>query len=458
MTFFSKKIMMTSLALAVLSLAACTVQDKNIKAPAASNAESKVLNIQEWQTKNGARVLYVYAPGLPMLDMNIVVDAGSIRDGKQPGIANVSNGLLSHGAKLNNHNLSVNDISERFDSVGANFGVSTSKDYMTLSLRSLTDEKWLYKATETLKAIINAPTFKNSELLRIRKVLLTGIEAQKQSPSAIASKLFYKNLYGLHPYANQTVGTAASLKKITRKDLRAFYKKHFVARNTLVTIVGDINKTKAAALAERMVGRLAVGKKAPALAQVKDLAKAVSIHQEYPSSQTHITMGHPGLHRKDKDYITLYVANHILGGSGFGSRIMQEIREKRGLAYSSYSYFVPMLRRGPFTIGMQTSNKNTQEAKTVLLQTLKTFISEGPTEKELLHAQKNITGGFPLKVDSNSDISNYLSVIGFYHLPLTYLSDFNKKVNAVTVAKIKETIKRRMHPDKMVMVTVGTTK
>ena len=135
---------------------------------------------------------------------------------------------------------------------------------------------------------------------------------------------------------------------------------------------------------------------------------------------------------------------------------MEEIREKRGLAYSSYSYFSPMLKRGPFIMGMQTSNEKTSEAMTVLKETLNTFIEQGPTEKELLHSKKNITGGFPLRIDSNSDISNYLAVIGFYNLPLTYLKDFNKKVEAVTLAKIKEAVKRRINPEKMLTITVGT--
>lgn len=135
---------------------------------------------------------------------------------------------------------------------------------------------------------------------------------------------------------------------------------------------------------------------------------------------------------------------------------MEEIREKRGLAYSSYSYFVPMLKRGPFIMGMQTSNKQTDEALKVLKETLNEYVSKGPTEKELSHSKKNITGGFPLRIDSNSDISNYLAVIGFYNLPLSYLKDFNKRVEAVSLSQIKETLKRRINPEKMFTVTVGT--
>ncbi len=418
---------------------------------------SKTVNIQEWKTKNGVRVLYVFAPELPMVDIQAIFDAGSVRDGNKPGLASLTNGLLSHGAKLGNKTLSVDDISERFDSVGARFGAGASKDKAEISLRTLTDSKWLSKSVATMQAIINAPIFDKEELERVRKQLLISFEGRKQSPGTIASESFYKGLYGNHPYALPSIGAEKSIKKLSRTDLISFYKKYYVAENALVTIVGDVDRKKAEALAEQIVGQLPVGKKAAALSAVKDLQAASSVHHEFPSSQTHIIMGQPGIHRKDKDYFTLYVANHILGGSGFGSRIMEEIREKRGLAYSSYSYFVPMLKRGPFTIGMQTSNKQTDEAMKVLKETLNNYVKNGPTEKELLHAKKNITGGFPLRVDSNSDISGYLAVIGFYNLPLSYLKDFNSRVEAVSLQQIKDALKRRIHPEKMFTVTVGTS-
>ena len=416
----------------------------------------KTVDIKEWKTSNGVRVLYVYAPELPMLDIKAVFDAGSVHNGNKPGLASLTSSLMSHGAILDGNTLSVDDISERFDSVGARFGASASKDNAEISLRSLTDEKWLAKSIATMQAIINAPTFDKKELERVRKQRLISFESRKQSPSTVASETFYKGLYKDHPYAVPGIGTEESVKTLSRNDLMGFYEKYYVSKNALVTIVGDVDRKKAESLAEQIIGKLPAGEAAPELIAVKDLQTASSTHHEFPSSQTHITMGQLGMHRKDKDYFTLYVANHILGGSGFGSRIMKEIREKRGLAYSSYSYFAPMMRRGPFTIGMQTSNKQTDEALKVLKETLKNYIENGPTKEELLHAKKNITGGFPLRIDSNSDISGYLSMIGFYNLPLTYLKDFNSRIDAITLEQIKETLKRRIKPDKMFTVTVGT--
>lgn len=449
MLVMKNKVLIFSLVIFSLGLSGCS--DKEVELE-----QTKTVNIQEWQTNNGVRVLYVHAPQLPMVDIRVVFDAGSVRDGNKAGIANLTKALLSRGAIQGDKTLSVNDISDSFENIGARFSTSFSKDKTEIKLRTLTDSSILEKATSTLAAIINAPTFSNKELERAKKQLLIGFEGRKQSPATIASEIFYKALYNDHPYAFPSPGTEQSVKALTREDLLSFYEKYYVAKNALLTIVGSVDRKKAELLAEKIIGKLPVGSKAASLVMVKDLTKSSVTHHEFPSSQTHIIMGQPGIHRKDKDYFTLYVANHILGGSGFGSRIMEEIREKRGLAYSSYSYFIPLLRRGPFIMGMQTSNKNTEEAITVLKETLNDYIENGPTEKELLHSKKNITGGFPLKVDSNKDISNYLSVIGFYQLPLSYLDDFNQRIEAVTTAKIKDALKRRIQPEKMFTVTVGT--
>lgn len=444
-----KSLFLTTLAFVFsLSFSGCAVNKVKVDS-------KKTLNIQEWNTKNGVRVLYVYAPELPMVDVKAVFDAGSVRDGAKPGIANLTNALLSHGAKEGDKILTVDEISERFDNIGARFGRVFSKDKAEIKLRTLTAPSLLKKAITTMQAVINSPTFKRKEIERVRKQSLIGFEGRKQSPREIASETFYKGVYKMHPYSLPKSGTEESVKKLNYKDFVDFYKKYYVAKNALLTIVGDIDKQKAQRIAEQLVGKLPVGNKAKKLNAVQDLMMGSSMHYEFPSSQTHILMGQPGIHRKDKDYFTLYVANHILGGSGFGSRIMEEIREKRGLAYSSYSYFIPLLKRGPFIMGMQTSNKNTEEAKRVLRETLNTYIENGPTEKELLHSKKNITGGFPLRIDSNKDISNYLSVIGFYQLPLSYLADFTKRIESVTAKQIKDALQRRIDPNKMLTVTVG---
>jgi zinc protease len=159
--------------------------------------------------------------------------------------------------------------------------------------------------------------------------------------------------------------------------------------------------------------------------------------------------------RGDEDYFDLYVGNHILGGNGLVSRLSQEVRENRGLSYSTYSYFLPMRKQGPFILGLQTKNETAQEALKVLKDELRKFVNQGPTAEELEASKKNITGGFPLRISSNSKIAGYIAMIGFYGLPLDYLDQFNAKIEAVTLDSIKTAFQRRVNPDKMATVLVG---
>ena len=163
----------------------------------------------------------------------------------------------------------------------------------------------------------------------------------------------------------------------------------------------------------------------------------------------------PGIKRNDPDYFPLFVGNYILGGGGFSSRITEEVRSKRGLAYSAYSYFSPMQERGPFVIGLQTRKDQAGEALAVVRATLRDFLANGPTADELQKAKQNLVGGFPLRIDSNRKILDYLGVIGFYHLPLTYLEDFVPNVEKVTLADIRAAFARRVDPARMVTVVVG---
>ncbi|MEY4211455.1 MAG: hypothetical protein RLZ92_1836, partial [Pseudomonadota bacterium] len=178
-------------------------------------------------------------------------------------------------------------------------------------------------------------------------------------------------------------------------------------------------------------------------------------HIDFPSTQTHVLAGMPGTYRKDPDYFALYVGNHILGGGSLVSKLFDEVREKRGLAYSASSQFAPLFRQGPFTIGLQTRNDQTNKAVEVMNATVKDFVEKGPTEKELTAAKQNITGGFAMRVDTNSKLIDYVTMIGFYQQPLDYLDVFQTKIDAVTVDAVQEAFKRRIRPEWLQTVTVG---
>jgi zinc protease len=262
-------------------------------------------------------------------------------------------------------------------------------------------------------------------------------------------------VFGTHPYASDPSGTTESIVALTRDDLAAFHSRYYAAANATVAIVGALSRTEAEALANRITAGLPQGEAAPPLPEVGDPGAGVLTQIEFPSSQTHLYAGQPGMSRGDPDYFPLYVGNHILGGSGLVSILMHEVREKRGLSYSVYSYFAPMAERGPMILGLQTKNTQADEARGVLLDTLQRFVDLGPTDDELEAAVKNITGGFPLRIASNSKIVQYLAMIGFYDLPLDYLDQFTGRISAVTKEQIRDAYQRRVHPDRLAVVLVG---
>ena len=407
--------------------------------------------IETWRTSSGAEVFYVYAPELPMVDMQVVFDAGSSRDGKLLGIAALTNGLLDQGAA----GMDADEVSKGFESLGAIFGTNAGYDSASVQLRSLTDEPLLLAALDNFKKVISTPEFPEDAIERLRAQTLIGLQAKKQNPSALARDAFMNAVYQSHPYAQPSLGTEKSVAAINRKDIESFYKQHYVSNNAMVAIVGAVNREQAERIAEDVLSRLEQGQKAKTLASVNALEAANEVFIEHPSAQTHILVGQTGLKRGDPDYFPLYVGNHVLGGGGMVSRLFAEVREKRGLSYSAYSYFSPMRFEGPFIAGLQTKTEQVDEALSVLMENINRYIEIGPTEEELIASKKNITGGSPLRIDSNGKILNYVVAIGYYKLSLDYLETFNANVDAVTINQIKDAFKRRLIPDKLVTVRVG---
>ncbi|GAB4345690.1 MAG: pitrilysin family protein [Gammaproteobacteria bacterium] len=410
-----------------------------------------VPEIQHWSTGNGARVYFVPAPELPMVDIRITFDAGSVRDGEKGGLALLTNALLAEGAG----EWDADAIAERFDDLGAVFGNDAGRESATVSLRSLSDEKVLGPALETVRTLLQKPLFRQADLERERNRLLVSLRAAKAQPDEIASKAFYRAIYGDHPYARPPEGDESSVQSIEREDLVRFHRRYYVARNAQLAIVGALTRKGAEAIAERLMAGLPQGERAAALPPVNELRGPREIRIPHPSQQTHILIGQPGMRRGDPDYFALYMANRIFGGGGLVSRLNDAVREKRGLSYSVYSDLAPMARRGPFVMGLQTRNDQTEEALRVMRETLNRYLAEGPTEEELAAAKKNIIGGFPLNIDNNRKIVGYLGMIGFYGLELDYLNRFPGRIEALDREQVHDAFRRRIDPGKMVTVIVG---
>ena len=409
------------------------------------------VNIQHWQTGPGSRVYFVQTPNLPMADIRVVFDAGSARDGDRFGLAALTSALLDSGAG----DWNADDIAQQFESVGAAFSAGVSEDIAWLSLRSLTDKALFDKAFETYWTILSKPRFNEDDFQREKNRTLAALKHREESPGAVANIAFQKALYHDHPYAHPEEGMLETVAGFKADDLKAFYKRHYVSANAIVVIVGDLQRSQAEQLAEKLVASLPVGEKPAEIPAVTLPTQASTQRIEFPSTQTHVLAGMPGTYRKDPDYFALYVGNHILGGGSLVSKLFDEVREKRGLAYSAASQLMPLYREGPFVVSLQTRNDQTDQAIAVMNTTLNDFIKNGPSEAELQAAKKNITGGFALRTDNNSKLIEYVTMIGFYQQPLDYLDTFSAKVEAVTVDGIKDAFQRRIRPEWLQTVAVG---
>ena len=409
------------------------------------------IDIQRWQSTHGAEVYFVATHELPIVDIQIVFDAGSTRNSDKPGLAMLVNNSLDEGAD----SLTVDQISQGFEDLGAIYTASSGYDSSSVRLRSLVEEPQLSLAIKNLNRVIRAPDFPIDALERQKQRTLVGLKQKQQLPSALAMDAYMAKVFGEHPYAIPVEGFVESITNIEPEDVVAFHKQFYVIKNVIVAIVGDMNTQQAKQLVEKALDGVAVGQKAISIPKVSPVTEPQWVEIEHPSVQSHVLLGQTGVKRKDVDYFSLYVANHILGGGGMTSRLFKEIREKRGLSYSVYSYFSPMKENGPFVIGLQTHADKVDQALEVLKDNLHTFIKHGPSEEELIAAKKNITGSFPLRISSNGKILGYLVTIGFYGLPLDYLDTFNDRINAVTTQQIKGVIKRRLQQEKFISVIVG---
>jgi zinc protease len=407
--------------------------------------------IQNWQTPQGARVYFVESHELPMLDISVDFPGGSARDpaGKE-GLAQLTHGLLDQGAG----GLSDTEIAHRLADVGADLGGAFDRDRAGVTLRTLSSSAEKTAALDVLVRVLQQPEFPQAVIKREKQRLISGIREAEADPGTVADKAFYRALYGTHPYAHDEAGDPAAIEKLSRGDLQTFYRAHYSAPNAVIALMGDISRAEAEAIAARLAAGLSKAARLAALPQPVP-APVSDARIAHPSTQSHVLVGAVGMARGDPDFFPLYVGNYVLGGGGFDSRLMKEVRDKRGYAYSASSYFMPMQAAGPFQLGLQTKTEQTDAALKVARDTLRQFIADGPSEAELTQAKSNLTGGFPLRIDSNKKILDYLSVIGFYNLPLDYLDTWVDKVNAVDVAAVKQAFARRLDADKLVTVVVG---
>jgi zinc protease len=423
--------------------------------------------IQHWTQPSGAKVYLVESPTIPMVDVQLDFDAGSRRDpADKAGLARVTAGMTSKGitaartpgSGAYDTALDENQLSEAWADLGASFGANAGSDRMSFSLRTLNYPDLLGKAVQLGARQLADPSFPDAVWQRERQRLAASIREANTKPATIAGNAYAAAVYGSHPYGYEM--TEATIGRIGVADMQQAYRQQVEPCRAKISIVGAVTRAQADAMVTTLLSRLpaaATGRCEP-LAPVPEVAPlGAPIVRAIPfaSAQAHVLVGQPGYKRSDPDHFALLVGNYTLGGGGFVSRLTEEVREKRGLSYSVYSYFSPGLHAGAFTIGLQTRPDQTAQAVQVSRDVLARFVAEGPTDAELKAAKDYLVGGFPLLIDSNRKLLDNIANIAWHNLPLDYLDTWTRQVERVTAADIKAAFARKLQPQRMVTVTVG---
>ncbi len=409
-------------------------------------------DISQWQMANQTAVYFVPIHTLPIVDIEVMVDAGSARDDTQPGIANLTNALLGQNSKTKD----ADAIAAGFDDIAANFDQSLDRDYSSLTLRSLSSPPQLQAAVANLHLLLTEPVFAGKSFNRTENQIIQAILQQQQDPAALATNAFFKTLYGDHPYAHNPLGEQNAVAGYTPADVDAFYKHYYVGANTTIAIVGDLSREQAQTLAEQLVGSLPTGVRAPALPKPNYQPDQFRVTVPFPASQTEIRIGELGVAVGDPNLPKLTVGNYILGGGVLVSRLFKEVRDKRGLSYNVDSQYVPMQTTGPFIIEAQSKTQTSDEAIQLIISEINRFITKGPTNDELNFAKTSIIGSFPLRFDSNSNIADQVALLGFYRLPLDYFNTYQAKIAAVTGNDVRQSFSQNFNPTQLLTVTAGT--
>lgn len=414
---------------------------------------SDTFPVKRWRTKKGSRVAFYQSSEVPMLNIHVAFAAGSGYDGKHFGLSALTTALINQG----NAGLSETAIAKKLADVGAQFDKRSGRDQAVFSLKTLSSAAELNKAVDTFGLILGKPDFVTKSVQRELKQQLTALIRSQEVPEELANMALFQKLYGTHPYAHSILGNPESLRKMTTQDIQSFYKKHFVASNAVVVIVGDVSQERATRIAEQLTQYLPQGEPTALLPDVVPIAteKNETVKIPFPSKQTLLRLGQIGIDHRSRDYFDLTVGNYILGGGTLVSRLSNEVREKRGLSYGVGSQWIPMMKEGPFLISLATQASQAKTALKITQETVARFVEQGPSETELQAAKKYLCGSFPVLLSSNANIAQVLLQATFYGLPNNYLETYRARVNAVTVASIQKALKKHLFPEKMLLVAVG---
>jgi len=418
-----------------------------------------ILPIEKLESFRGAQAFLVQTKALPMVDIEISIDAGDRYDPVlKSGLATVAGQLMNYGAKSNTGLLSEAQIADEIADLGANLTISVGGERAVMRIRTLSRKDLRDRAVQLASGMLSAPTYDAKILVREKQRMTTALLESETKPESVLERRFRKAVYGDYPLANSP--SAQSIANINATDLKQFHKQFYRGDRMIVSIVGDVSKAEATEIVQSLLQK--VPQSGSPIAKLPEFNRSPieplsqrKINIPFDSQQAHIAMGMTAVTRSNPDYFPLLVGNYILGGGGFVSRLMSEVREKRGLAYSVSSYFAPGKDVGIFQAGLQTKNDQATLALEVLSTTITQFIANGPTQTELDAAKANLMNGYPLRIDNNRKLLDNVSSIAWNNLPLDTMDVWTKQVEAVSLEQVQQAFQKYLAMDRMKIVVLG---
>jgi zinc protease len=409
--------------------------------------------VQRTILPNGLVLLISEEHSLPFITLQLLIDSGSWRD--PPGEEGLAH-LTARALLLGTSRYTVTAINEELDFMGASLNSSSSRDYATISLRVL--KKDLEKGLDLFREVLTQPTFPEDEIRREVERTLAAIQSAEDQPEEVAEKEFQKTLFLNSPYGHPVEGTKESLPRLTREGIIRFYRSYYHSNNAILTVVGDITEDEKKAELLPRLAKWPTAKipKVPFITAFEKERKTVKIDRGI--TQANIILGHAGVSRENPDYYALTVMNYILGGGGFSSRLVEEIRNKRGLAYSVASFFDPGKYQGSFQIVLQTKNSSAREAIDLSFREMERMRKEGVSEKELEGAKKYLIGSFPMRLNTQGKLANFLTQVEYYGLGLDYPEKYPSLIRSVTREDVLRVARKYLHPENYILVVVANLK
>jgi len=415
------------------------------------STSSRAIEIQKVTSDSGVTAWLVEDHSIPLVAMNFSFNGGAASDpADTTGLSQFLSGMLDEGAG----DLTSAQFQAAINDNSIKMSFAASQHRFDGSLQTLTVNR--DTAVSLLRKALLSPRFDAAPLERVRRQLLVSLENERENPRVISSRAWIKTMVGKdHPYARSKSGTMLGLKAITSKDLHARAKKLLTRQDLLVAVTGDIDAKSLKKVLDQVFGDLPAKSdiKPVVEAAVLDRAKTQIVDRDIP--QSIIQFGLKGIKRKDKDFVTAYVLFNIFGSGQFGSRLMEEVREKRGLSYSAYATLYPLRRAGLILGSAATVNARVGETIKVIRDEFKRMADEGPTQAELDNAKAYLTGAYALRFDSNSKITSQLLAIRKAELGIDYIKNRNDLIRAVTLKEAKRVAKRLLHSDQLVFTIVG---